>query len=62
MLDEYDALLSFNGIFISRTANVGVIPRKMALDYGLAGLMNWLPEISGVSSGSLPKMGTMRVR
>jgi NADH-quinone oxidoreductase subunit D len=37
ILDEYNRLLSYNGIFISRTANVGVIPREMALSYGLTG-------------------------
>ena len=37
ILDEYDALLSYNGIFISRTANVGVLPLEMAIDYGVTG-------------------------
>lgn len=35
--EEYNTLLSFNKIFIARTANVGVIPPEMALDYGLTG-------------------------
>jgi NADH-quinone oxidoreductase subunit D len=37
ILDEYDRLLSYNGIFISRTANVGVLSREMAIDYGVTG-------------------------
>ncbi|MCX7766645.1 MAG: NADH-quinone oxidoreductase subunit D, partial [Candidatus Sumerlaeia bacterium] len=35
--DDYNTLLSFNEIFIQRTANVGVIPAEMAIDYGLTG-------------------------
>jgi len=34
---EYNTLLSHNRIFIGRTANIGVIPKSMALDYGLTG-------------------------
>jgi NADH-quinone oxidoreductase subunit D len=37
VIDEYDALLSYNGIFISRTANVGILTREMALDFGVTG-------------------------
>jgi len=37
VLDEFDRLLSYNGIFIARTANVGVIPKEMAIDFGLTG-------------------------
>jgi NADH-quinone oxidoreductase subunit D len=37
VIDEYDGLLSFNGIFISRTANVGVLTKEMAIDYGVTG-------------------------
>ena len=37
ILDEYDNLLSYNGIFISRTANVGVIPAERAISYGVTG-------------------------
>ena len=36
-LDEYDALLSFNGIFIARTANVGVVTPAMARRYCCTG-------------------------
>jgi NADH-quinone oxidoreductase subunit D len=36
-IDEYDALLSYNGIFISRTANVGVLPAALAIGYGVTG-------------------------
>jgi len=35
--DEYNTLLSFNKIFIERTANVGVIPAELAVRYGLTG-------------------------
>ncbi len=34
---EYNTLLSHNRIFIGRTANIGIIPREMALDFGLSG-------------------------
>ena len=34
---EYNELLSDNAIFVKRTANVGVISRKTAIDYGLSG-------------------------
>ncbi len=35
--DEYNRLLSYNHIFVKRTANVGVIPADLAIDYGLTG-------------------------
>jgi NADH-quinone oxidoreductase subunit D len=35
--DEYNTLLSFNEIFIQRTANIGIIPGEMAINYGLTG-------------------------
>jgi NADH-quinone oxidoreductase subunit D len=34
---EYDQLLTYNHIFVKRTANVGVITPKLATDYGLTG-------------------------
>jgi len=34
---EYNDLLSYNHIFIKRTANVGVISKEMAIDYALTG-------------------------
>ena len=37
ILDEYDALLSYNGIFISRTANVGILPAELAISHGVTG-------------------------
>jgi NADH-quinone oxidoreductase subunit D len=37
IIDEYDDLLSYNGIFISRTANVGVLPADMAISFGVTG-------------------------
>ena len=37
LIDEYDALLSYNGIFISRTANVGVLPLDLAISHGVTG-------------------------
>jgi len=36
-LEEYDTLLSTNEIFIQRTANVGVISKEDAIDYGCSG-------------------------
>ncbi len=35
--NEYNPLLSFNKIFIERTANVGIITPEQAIDYGLTG-------------------------
>jgi len=34
---EYNQLLSFNKIFIERTAGIGVIPLDMAINYGVSG-------------------------
>ncbi len=36
-IDEYNQLLSFNYIFVKRTAGVGVIPAERAIAYGLSG-------------------------
>ncbi len=36
-IDEYNNLLSFNHIFVKRTAGVGVIPAERAIAYGLSG-------------------------
>jgi NADH-quinone oxidoreductase subunit D len=36
-LKDYDDLLSYNKIFIERTAGVGVIPLSMAVNYGITG-------------------------
>ncbi|MBI1338398.1 MAG: NADH-quinone oxidoreductase subunit D [Phycisphaera sp.] len=36
-IPEYNDLLTYNHIFIKRTANVGVIPKQMAIDYALTG-------------------------
>jgi NADH-quinone oxidoreductase subunit D len=36
-IKEYNDLLSYNQIFIKRTANVGVIPADRAIAYGLSG-------------------------
>ena len=37
VVDEIDALLSKNRIFVDRTKDIGVISREMAIDYGLTG-------------------------
>lgn len=37
ILDEYDSLLSYNGIFISRTANIGILSPELAIDHGVTG-------------------------
>ncbi len=36
-IKEYNDLLSYNKIFIERTANVGIIPADLAINYGLSG-------------------------
>lgn len=36
-IDETDKMLTANRIFIDRTKDVGVIPRDVAIDYGLSG-------------------------
>jgi hypothetical protein len=36
-IQEWDRLITFNKIFVKRLANVGVITREKAIDYGLAG-------------------------
>jgi len=38
-MDELDRLLTGNKIFIERTANVGVLPLDLAIDYGCSGPM-----------------------
>jgi NADH-quinone oxidoreductase subunit D len=37
IIQEYHALLTTNAIFVKRTANVGVLPAEMAIDYGCTG-------------------------
>jgi len=34
---EYNDLLTYNGIFVQRTANVGVLPADLAISYGCSG-------------------------
>ena len=36
-IKELDDLLSYNKIFVKRTANIGVLPEKVALNYGASG-------------------------
>jgi len=36
-IKEYNDILTYNKIFIERTANVGVIPADLAINYGLSG-------------------------
>jgi NADH-quinone oxidoreductase subunit D len=38
-LDEYNDLLSFNHIFVKRTANIGVVSKNLAIAYALTGPM-----------------------
>lgn len=38
-IDEYNDLLSFNHIFVKRTANVGVVSKELAIQYALSGPM-----------------------
>lgn len=37
VLEDYETLLNENPIFLSRTKNVGVLPLKLALEYGVSG-------------------------
>jgi NADH-quinone oxidoreductase subunit D len=37
IIDEYNRLLSYNGIFIYRTANVGILPADLAISSGVTG-------------------------
>jgi NADH-quinone oxidoreductase subunit D len=37
IIDEYNALISFNKIYVERLANVAVVPPAMAIDYNLVG-------------------------
>lgn len=37
IIDEYNALISFNKIYVERLANVGVMPPEMVIDYNLVG-------------------------
>ncbi len=37
VIKEYNDILSYNKIFIERTANVGVIPADVAINYGVSG-------------------------
>lgn len=36
-IDEYNNLLTFNKIFIERTADIGVLPPEIAISYGVSG-------------------------
>ncbi len=38
-IEEYHTLLTRNHIFIKRTANIGVVPKEMAINYGCTGPM-----------------------
>src|SRR5438309_414803 len=38
-IEEYHTLLTRNHIFIKRTANIGILPRDLALSYGCTGPM-----------------------
>ncbi|KAA3606403.1 MAG: NADH-quinone oxidoreductase subunit D [Calditrichaeota bacterium] len=37
VINEIDDLLSYNKIFVSRAANVGIVPKDLAIDYGFTG-------------------------
>ena len=36
-IDEYDNVLSNNKIFVERTADIGVLPPDVAVNYGVTG-------------------------
>jgi len=37
IIPDYEALINKNPIFLARTQNIGVIPKKLAIDYGVCG-------------------------
>ena len=37
IIDDYEALLTYNPIFLSRTKNIGILPLDLALNYGVSG-------------------------
>lgn len=45
-IDEYEGLLTKNPIFLKRTQNVGIIPKELAINYGLSG-----PSLRGSGVG-----------
>jgi NADH-quinone oxidoreductase subunit D len=38
-INEYHTLLTYNHIFVERTANLGILPKELALSYGCTGPM-----------------------
>jgi len=36
-IDEYNKLLTYNKIFVERTADIGVLPADVAISYGVSG-------------------------
>lgn len=36
-IDDYDDLLSYNEVFVKRTANIGILPADVAINYGVSG-------------------------
>lgn len=38
-INEYHTLLTFNHIFVKRTANIGILPKDLAISYGCSGPM-----------------------
>ena len=68
-IDEYDELLSFNKIFIERTADVGVIDRETAFTYGCtgpvlraSGVQPVMETLQGVAAGSGAGIVLMHMR
>jgi NADH-quinone oxidoreductase subunit D len=57
-VDEYHTLLTYNHIFVKRTANIGVMPKQMAIDYGCTGpmLRGSLNRSAGDSDWDLRKL------
>lgn len=37
VFEEFNPILTYNKIFIERTANVGILPPELAIDYGITG-------------------------
>ncbi len=54
ILDEYNALISYNKIYIERLANVGVITLEEAINYNLVGPNLRACGFSGMSARTFP--------
>src|SRR5437764_1490062 len=58
-IDEYNDLLSFNHIFVKRTANVGVASKDLCIKYALSGPIPYRVHIRGPSFINLAVTGEL---